>query len=167
MTNEKNWPKVAVVGAGAVGGYFGGLLVRSGVPVTMIGRPAFVEAVQKTGLRLDTMQFQETLHPAVPTQLSATAGADYVLFCVKTTDTASVSKDLAKYISPSTVVLSLQNGVNNAEEIRKASGIEAVSTVVYVAASAPSPGTVQHLGRGDLVIGPHSSKVDKMEEFFS
>jgi len=119
MTNEKNWPKVAVVGAGAVGGYFGGLLARSGVPVTMIGRPAFVEAVRKAGLFLDTKQFQETVHPAASTELSATAGADYVLFCVKTTDTASVSKELAKYISPSTLVLSLQNGVNNAEEIRK------------------------------------------------
>ena len=167
MTNEKNWPKVAVVGAGAVGGYFGGLLARSGVPVTMIGRPAFVAAVQKTGLRLDTMQFQETVHPLASTELSATAGADYVLFCVKTTDTASVSKELARYISPSTVVLSLQNGVNNAEEIRKASGIEPFSTVVYVAASAPEPGTVKHLGRGDLVIGPHSPKVDATADFFS
>jgi len=167
MTNEKNWPRVAVVGAGAVGGYFGGLLSRSGVPVTMIGRRAFVETVQKTGLRLDTMQFQETVHPAVSTELSATAGADYILFCVKTTDTASVSKELARYISPSAVVLSLQNGVNNAEEIRKASGIEAISTVVYVAASAPEPGTVKHLGRGDLVIGPHSPKVDATADFFS
>ena len=167
MTNRTNWPKVAVVGAGAVGGYFGGLLARSGAPVTMIGRPAFVQAVRKTGLRLDTMQFQETLHPAASTELSATAGADYVLFCVKTTDTASVSKELARYISPSTAVLSLQNGVNNADEIRKASGIEAISTVVYVAASAPEPGTVKHLGRGDLVIGPHSPMVDKTAEFFS
>ena len=167
MTNEKNWPKVAVVGAGAVGGYFGGLLARSGVPVTMIGRPAFVVAVQKTGLFLDTKQFQETVHPKVSTELSAASGADYVLFCVKTTDTASASKELAKYISPTSVVLSLQNGVNNVEEIRRASGIEAISTVVYVAASAPSPGTVQHLGRGDLIIGPHSPKVDAAADFFS
>jgi 2-dehydropantoate 2-reductase len=167
MANENNWPKVAVVGAGAVGGYFGGLLARSGVPVTMIGRPAFVAAVQKTGLRLDTMQFQETLHPSASTELSAIAGADYILFCVKTTDTAAVSKELTKFVSPSAVVLSLQNGVNNAEEIRKASGIDAISTVGYVAASAPEPGTVKHLGRGDLVIGPHSPKVDATADFFS
>src|SRR5260370_17226823 len=128
MTNEKNWPKVAVVGAGAVGGYFGGLLLRSGVPVTMIGRPSFVEAVQKTGLRLDTMQFQETLHPAVSTEISATAGADYGLFCVKTTDTASVSKELSKNISPSTVVLSLQTAVNNASETRQASPLDPIPT---------------------------------------
>lgn len=167
MTSETNWPKVAVIGAGAVGGYFGGLLARSGAPVTMIGRAAFVEAVRRSGLRLDTMQFQETVHTAASTEIAAAAGADYVLFCVKSTDTASASKELARHISPSAIVLSLQNGVNNAEEIRKASGIEALPAVVYVAASAPVPGTVKHLGRGDLVIGPHSPKVEKTVEFFS
>lgn len=165
MTSQTNWPHVAVVGAGAVGGYFGGLLARAGVPVTMIGRPVFVEAVKKDGLRLDTTQFQETLHPAVSSELSATAGADYIFFCVKTTDTAATAKELAKHISPTCVVLSLQNGVNNVEEIRKASGIEALATVVYVAAAMPSPGTIKHLGRGDLVIGPHSPKVDEIAKF--
>jgi 2-dehydropantoate 2-reductase len=167
MTAGTNWPKVAIVGAGAVGGYFGGLLARSGVPVTMIGRHTFVEAVQKSGLRLDTMEFQETVHPAASTEIAAAAGADYVFFCVKTTDNAAASKELAKHISPSTVVLSLQNGVNNVEEIHKASGIEALPTVVYVAASMPEPGTVKHLGRGDLVLGPHSPKVDAAVEFFT
>jgi 2-dehydropantoate 2-reductase len=166
MTTETNWPRVAVVGAGAVGGYFGGLLVRSGVPVTMIGRPAFVEAVRKDGLRLDTTQFQETVHPAVSSEIAAAAGADYVFFCVKTTDTAATAKELAKHISGSCTVLSLQNGVNNVEEIRKASGIEAIATVVYVAASMPAPGTIKHLARGDLVIGPRSAKVDRAAEFF-
>jgi len=167
MRTETSWPKVAVVGAGAVGGYFGGLLARSGVPVTMIGRPAFVEAVRKSGLQLDTTQFQATVRPEASTEIAAAAGADYVFFCVKTTDTASASGELARHISSSTTVLSLQNGVNNAEEIRKASGIEALSTVVYVAASAPAPGTVKHLGRGDLVLGPRGPKVDKAVEFFN
>src|SRR5579863_7932897 len=115
MNTETSWPKVAVVGAGAVGGYFGGLLARSGVPVTMIGRAAFVQAVQKSGLRLDTLQFQETVKVAASTEIAAAAGADFVLFCVKSTDTALSSKELARYISPSTIVLSLQNGVNNVE----------------------------------------------------
>ena len=166
MSAETNWPKVAVVGAGAVGGYFGGLLTRAGVPVTMIGRPAFVNAVKKSGLRLDTVLFQETVHPEVSAELSAATRADIVLFCVKSTDTASTAKELARYIDASCSVLSLQNGVNNVEEIRKASSIEALPTVVYVAASVPSPGTIKHLGRGDLVIGPHSAKVDKVAEFF-
>jgi 2-dehydropantoate 2-reductase len=166
MTTQTNWPKVAVIGAGAVGGYFGGLLARSGVPVTMVGRQAFVEAVQKNGLRLDTTQFQETLHPAASAEIAAAAGANYVLFCVKTTDTAIVAKELARHISPACTVLSLQNGVNNVEEIHNASGIEALPTVVYVAASMPVPGTIKHFGRGDLVIGPHNAKVDHVAEFF-
>jgi len=52
------WPKIAVVGAGAVGGYFGGMLARAGAPVVLIGRPAFVEAVNREGLILDTTQFK-------------------------------------------------------------------------------------------------------------
>ncbi len=166
MNSQTKWPHVAVVGAGAVGGYFGGLLARAGVPVTMIGRPAFVEAVKKDGLRLDAMHFQETVHPAVSSEISAAAGADCVFFCVKTTDTAATAKELAKHISPMCTVLSLQNGVNNVEEIRKASGLEALPTVVYVAAAMPTPGTIKHLGRGDLVIGPHSPKVDEIAKFF-
>src|SRR5215470_740894 len=112
MNGETSWPNVAVVGAGAVGGYFGGLLARAGVPVVMIGRRAFVEAVKKSGLYLDTLQFQETVHPEVSTDIAAAAGADIVLFCVKTTDTVETAEELAKHIGPQTLVVSLQNGVN-------------------------------------------------------
>jgi 2-dehydropantoate 2-reductase len=165
MTNENNWPKVAVVGAGAGRRYFGGLLARSGVPVTMIDARVCGSGAED-GL--------VSGHQAVSGD-GASCGVhgtlrhgrrDYVLFCVND-GYASRSRRIYVNISPSAVVLSLQNGVNNAEEICNATGIEAISTVVYVAASSPSPGTGQHLGRGDLVIGPHSPKVDKMEEFFS
>ena len=161
MSDAGNWPRVAVVGAGAVGGYFGGMLARAGVPVVMIARPSFVDAVRKSGLLLDTVQFQERIQVETAAAISAAKGADYVLFCVKTIDTAEAAKELANCVSPSTVVISLQNGVNNAEEIRKVSGIEALSAVVYVAAAMPSPGHVKHLGRGDLVIGPKNDKTEK------
>lgn len=160
-------PRVAVVGAGAVGGYFGGMLARGGVPVMMIGRPSFVEAVKRTGLFLDSVKFQDTVRVEASTELSAAAGADVVLFCVKTTDTARVSKQLAEIVRPTTLVVSMQNGVNNAEEIRAASGMEALPAVVYVAASVPTPGTVKHLGRGDLVIGPRSEKTDRVARVFA
>jgi 2-dehydropantoate 2-reductase len=159
-TNTK--PKVAVVGAGAVGGFFGGLLARAGVPVMMIGRPSFVEAVQRSGLFLDSFRFQDTVHPQASTELSAAADADVVLFCVKTTDTASVSKQLAAFLPANSIVVSMQNGVNNVEEIRAASGIAAVPAVVYVAAAVPAPGTVKHFGRGDLVVGPKNERTEKI-----
>ncbi|HKN23273.1 MAG TPA: ketopantoate reductase family protein [Candidatus Acidoferrum sp.] len=167
MSSATNPSKVAVVGAGAVGGYFGGMLARAGVPVVMIGRPAFVEAVEKSGLFIDSYQFQETVHPRASTKLSAANEANVVLFCVKTTDTAAVSKQLAAILPADALVVSLQNGVNNIEEIRAASGIEAVAAVVYVAASVPAPGTVKHLGRGDLVVGPENGKTKKIAEIFA
>jgi 2-dehydropantoate 2-reductase len=165
MPNNK--PKVAVVGAGAVGGYFGGMLARAGLPVVLIGRPSFVEAVRRSGLFLDSFRFQETVHPQASTELSAATDADVVLFCVKTTDTASVSKQLAAVLPSTAVVVSLQNGVNNAEEIRAASGIVAVPAVVYVAASVPAPGSVKHFGRGDLVIGPNNETTAPIANLFT
>jgi 2-dehydropantoate 2-reductase len=165
MPNNK--PKVAVVGAGAVGGYFGGMLARAGLPVVLIGRPSFVEAVRRSGLFLDSFRFQETVHPQASTELSAATDADVVLFCVKTTDTASVSKQLAAVLPSTAVVVSLQNGVNNAEEIRAASGIVAVPAVVYVAASVPAPGSVKHFGRGDLVIGPNNETTAHIANLFT
>jgi len=159
-------PRVAVVGAGAVGGYFGGLLARAGKSVVLIGRPSFVGAVKKSGMYLDTVRFQETVHPEVSPELSAAAGADVVLFCVKTRDTASVARQLSTVLSPQATIISLQNGVNNAEEIRAATGREALSSVVYVAAAVPAPGRIKHFGRGDLVLGPKNEKTESLAAFF-
>ncbi len=64
-------------------------------------------------------------------------------------------------------MVSLQNGVNNAEEIRAASGIDALPAVVYVAASVPSPGRVKHLGRGDLVLGPENERSRMIADLFT
>ena len=145
MSAESSWPRVAVVGAGAVGGYFGGMLAPAGAPVVMIGRPAFVDAVKKNGLLLDTLQFKEGVRVEAATELKAVRGADIVLFCVKTTDTRPQPAHLRRFF-PRAIVVSLQNGVDNAEQIRAASGIEALGTVVYVAASVPEPGRIKHSG---------------------
>jgi 2-dehydropantoate 2-reductase len=160
------WPRVAVVGAGAVGGYFGGMLARTGAPVVMIGRRPFVEAVKATGLLLDTVHFRDIVHPQVSTELSAVEDADVVLFCVKTTDTDATSRKLKQFLGPQSIVISLQNGVNNAQEILAASGIEALAAVVYVAAAMPMPGTIRHLGRGDLVVGPENEKTRAIADLF-
>jgi 2-dehydropantoate 2-reductase len=167
VTEPQGWPKIAVVGAGAVGGYFGGLLARAGAPVVMIGRPAFVEAVKKNGLFLDTLQFQESVRVEASTELDAARGADLVLFCVKTTDNAMTARALAPLLAPGALVLSFQNGVDNVEQIRAVAAIEALPTVVYVAASVPEPGRVKHVGRGDLVFGPTNEKTERATALFT
>jgi 2-dehydropantoate 2-reductase len=166
MTPTDAWPKIAVVGAGAVGGYFGGMLARAGAPVVMVGRAPFVEAVTKDGLLLDTLHFRESIRVQAATELEAARGAEVVLFCVKTTDTAATARDLAPLLSGQAIIISMQNGVDNAEQIRAASGIDALGAVVYVAASVPQPGTVKHVGRGDLVIGPHNATTERVAALF-
>ena len=167
MSAESVWPKIAVVGAGAVGGYFGGMLARAGAPVVFIGRPAFVEAVQMNGLFLDAVQFQEKLKVEASADLEAVRGAQLVLFCVKTVDTAATARAMAPLLSLDTIVLSLQNGVDNAEQIRAASGIEALPAAVYVAASVPEPGRIKHVGRGDLILGPDNEKTRRAAAIFA
>jgi 2-dehydropantoate 2-reductase len=167
VSQQESWPRIAVVGAGAVGGYFGGLLARAGAPVVMIGRPVFVEAVRKNGLFLDTLQFQESVCVEASTELSAVRGAEIVLFCVKTTDNAATARALAPLLAPGALVLSMQNGVDNVDQIRAAAAIDALPAVVYVAASVPAPGRVKHVGRGDLVIGPENEKTKRIAALFS
>ena len=167
MSGSEPWPRIAVVGAGAVGGYFGGLLARAGAPVIMIGRPAFVEAVRKDGLFLDTLSFQERVRVEASTEMAAVDGAQVVLFCVKTTDNAPTARAIAPRLAKGALVVSMQNGVDNAEQIRAAAPIEALPSVVYVAASVPEAGRVKHVGRGDLVLGPKNSKTERIAVLFS
>ena len=167
MSADQAWPRVAVVGAGAVGGYFGGMLARAGAPVMMIGRAAFVEAVKKNGLFIDAVSFKESVRVEASTELKDIRGAEVVLFCVKTIDNAAMSRALVPLLAPGAIVVSLQNGVDNAEQIRAASGIEAISAVVYVAAAVPEPGRVKHAGRGDLVIGPRNERTERVAAMFT
>jgi len=160
-------PHIAVVGAGAVGGYFGGMLARAGLPVLFIGRPAFVDAVKQNGLFLDTTQFQERVKVQASSDLAAARDAEIVLFCVKTTDTAETARELAKIVAPNAVIVSMQNGADNAERIEAASGLHALPAAVYVAASVPVAGTVKHVGRGDLVLGPQNRITEKVAEVFN
>jgi 2-dehydropantoate 2-reductase len=166
MTQPAAWPKIAVIGAGAVGGYFGGMLARAGAPVVMIGRAPFVEAVNKNGLLLDTLQFKESVRVEAATEMDAARGAEIVLFCVKTTDTAETTRALAPLLEPNAVAISMQNGVDNAEQIHAASGIDALGAVVYVAASVPQAGSIKHVGRGDLVIGPRTARTEQIAALF-
>src|SRR6516225_7068599 len=150
---QNTWPRIAVVGAGAVGCYFGGMLARAGAPVTLIGRPQHVEAITRDGLFVDSPHFQQQIPVSASTQMSAAREAKLILLCVKTPATVEAAKSLAPYLGPGTAVLSLQNGVDNVERIHSAAAIEALPAVVYVAAEMTAPGRVRHTGRGDLIIG--------------
>jgi 2-dehydropantoate 2-reductase len=143
------------------------MLARAGAPVVFIGRPAFVDAVERDGLLMDTLQFRERVRVEASADLAAARDAEIVLFCVKTTDTTATARELAPLLAKNAVVVSMQNGVDNAEQIYAASGLHALAAAVYVAAAVPSPGTVKHVGRGDLVLGPKSMVTERIAALFA
>jgi 2-dehydropantoate 2-reductase len=150
---EREFKKVAVMGAGAVGSFFGGMLARAGAEVTLIARGAHLEAMQKNGLFIDSIRFQEYVPVKASGDPAAVRGAELILFCVKSLDTDSAARSMAPHLGPGAVVLSLQNGVDNVEKIHQATGLAALPAVVYAAAALAAPGRMKHAGRGDLVIG--------------
>jgi 2-dehydropantoate 2-reductase len=106
-----------VVGAGAVGCYFGGMLARAGQQVTLVARPQHVQAVAQRGLRVQTAQWDEHIALHATTDIAVAAQADVVLCCVKSTDTEATGALLRPLVKPGTPVLSLQNGVDNAPRL--------------------------------------------------
>ncbi|GAB3474817.1 ketopantoate reductase family protein [Polaromonas eurypsychrophila] len=146
---------VAVMGAGAVGCYFGGMLARHGHRVTLIARPQHVAAMDISGLRMQTTQFDEHVPLAASSQASAVQGAQLVLFCVKSLDTEAAGALIRPHLHPDALVLCLQNGVDNTGRLRGVLPQHAVAAaVVYVATEMAGPGHVRHHGRGDLVMEP-------------
>ena len=147
--------KIAVMGAGAVGCYYGGMLARAGHVVVLVARPQHVQAIASAGLRLQTQTFDEQVHLQASLDASAVQGADVVLFCVKSSDTETAGRLMQPYLRPDALVMCLQNGVDNADRLRAVLPRHTVSAaVVYVATEMAGPGHVKHHGRGDLVVEP-------------
>src|SRR5688572_9202702 len=142
------------MGAGAVGCYYGAMLARAGHQVTLIARPQHVEAVRRAGLRLQTNQFDEVIKLASSTEPDAIRGAGIVLFSVKSNDTEAAGRALVPHLEREAAVVTLQNGVDNAERLATTLGREVIPAVVYVAVEMAGAGHVRHHGRGELLIGP-------------
>ena len=145
--------QVAVVGAGAVGCYYGGLLLRAGHDVTFIGRQPHVDTINAHGLLLDTKTFKGHLPAKAATDATALASPDLVLVCVKSADTEQAGRSLVGHLQPEASVLSLQNGVDNAERLHAVTGHAVIPAVVYVGSEMAGPGHIRHHGGGDLAIG--------------
>ncbi len=148
-----SWPKTVVMGSGAVGCFYGGMLARAGAPVTLIARPQHAAAISRDGLGFDSPLFSGRIAIEASTDVRAAHSAQWVLFSVKSGDTEEAAAALAPHLSPNAIVIGLQNGVDNFERIRSRLPNRVLPAVVYVAAAMAGPGVVRHTGRGELVIG--------------
>jgi 2-dehydropantoate 2-reductase len=146
--------RVAVVGPGGVGGYFGACLARSGDEVTMIGRGAHLAAIREHGLTIRTPEEEFRVDVAAEDDPSRVGPVDAVLFCVKSYDTDSAAARLSPLLAADTAVLSLQNGVDNEDRIAAALGRDHVlGGAAFLFASITEPGTVTASGPRRIVFG--------------
>ena len=163
--------KIAVMGAGAVGGYFGALLHRGGLDVTLIARGRHLEAIKAHGLRIKSTQGDLTVPAKAVGDPRAVGPVDLILFCVKSYDTESAARQCLPIVQESTAILCLQNGVDNEEKIAMVAGGEKVlGGVAYIGAGVSEPGVVVHTAEGRIVFGEMrggvSERVRRLEQIF-
>ncbi len=147
--------RIAVLGSGGIGGYYGALLAKAGYDVSFIARGARLGAMQQRGLTLRTPDGDSTI-PVTAVADTRTVGAvDLVLFCVKSYDTEPAAQALAPLMARDTAVVTFQNGVDNVEAIASVVGSGTVLVgVVYIALQLAGPGMVQRTGgEGKIVLG--------------
>jgi 2-dehydropantoate 2-reductase len=136
--------KIAIMGTGGVGGYYGGLLAQSGQDVTFIARGAHLRAIREQGLRVKSVHGDFTVPPAKATDTPAEVGpVDMVLFATKTYQTDEAAQLITPMVAQNTVIVSLQNGIDAADRIARVVGMEhMLGGVTWLSAAVEAPGLI-------------------------
>jgi len=162
--------RIAVVGAGGVGGYFGGRLAASGADVHFLARGAHLRAMQQTGLRLISPKGDVHVPRVSASDDPAAIGpVDVVMFAVKLYDTAQAVAMLPPLIGPRTVVLPFQNGVDGVDIVTRAVGApHAGGGTCYVSAAISEPGVIKHTAMDHLIFGElDGSRSERLEQLLA
>src|ERR1700693_946811 len=140
--------RIAIMGTGGVGGYFGTRLALGGCDVAFIARGRHLDAIRQRGLKVESALGDLDLPAPRATDDPADIGpVDLVLFSVKLWDTGAAAKAIAPLVGRDTAVLSLQNGVRKDDILRDVLGERAVmGGVCYIAAQIAEPGVIRHSG---------------------
>ena len=140
--------KIAVMGSGGVGGFFGARLAQSGSDVTFVARGSHLAAIRAEGLRVDSKTSATHIHPARCVENAADAGAvDAVLFCVKMADTESAARQILPLVARGATVFTFQNGVESADKVGAIVGARhVVAGTAQIAAVISEPGVIKHTG---------------------
>lgn len=147
--------RIAVMGSGAVGGYFGAKLVAAGHEVAFVARGRHLQALGANGLQVTSPNGDLLITSAQFTDDPAIIGAvDLILFCVKSYDTEAAAEQLKPLVAARTRILSLQNGVDNPDKLARVFNPgQILPAVVYVGAQLTAPGVVSHSNGGRIIFG--------------
>ncbi|KPJ64246.1 MAG: 2-dehydropantoate 2-reductase [Syntrophobacter sp. DG_60] len=158
--------KIGIFGTGALGGFYGGVLVKGGVDVVFIARGKILKAIKKRGLTIKSFKHgQFTVNVKARENPEEAGKADVVLLCVKSYDTERVAPLLLPMLKEDSVVISVQNGIENEEILSKVVGKDRVfGATAFIGTYVESPGIVVHQAAGLLEIGELSGKVTERVE---
>ena len=160
--------KIAIMGAGAVGGYYGGVLARFGEDVTLICRGAHLDAIARDGLKLSTHSGEFTVRPGATADPSEVGRADLILYTVKTYSNPTVLPLIEPMVGTQTVILTVQNGVSSGATIAQRYGWDRVLPgATYIEAGLTAPGRIEQAGPTALIefgerSGEITSRVDEI-----
>jgi 2-dehydropantoate 2-reductase len=150
--------RVAVMGTGGIGGYYGGKLAAAGEDVTFIARGAHLDAIRRNGLQVKSVAGDFHVRPKATDDPATIGSVDLVLFCVKGYDTDTAAQRIRALIGSETAVLSLQNGVDNEEKLGRILGKAYVlGGVVHILSTITAPGIISQ------VAGPRTLKCGEMD----
>lgn len=156
---QKQLKKVLVIGAGAVGGYFGALLCRSGIDVTFLVRPKSNQGIAGGGLQIKSVNGDFTVHPPLIQNVSQIDSVDLIILAVKAYDLPSVLKEIAPLVERGATLLTLQNGVDSEERILSYFKRDClVAGVAYITSRLAAPGLIEHYRRGIISLGELSGE---------
>ena len=141
--------KIAIMGTGGVGGYYGGLLAQQGHDVTFIARGEHMKAIREHGLRVDSIHGNFHIFPAKVTDNPIEIEpVDLILFCTKTFASKEAARQIQPMIGPKTTVISLQNGVENAEQIGAILGMQQmIGATTWISSSVEAPGVIKQVSQ--------------------
>jgi 2-dehydropantoate 2-reductase len=145
--------RIAVIGAGAVGGYYGAMLARAGHEVTLIARGAHLAAIRERGLTVRAARGEFTVRPGASDSASEVSPVELVLLAVKTYDNHSALPMLRTLAGPNAIVLTLQNGVDSPSEVASSVGRSPVlGGAAYIATAVAAPGLIEQTGTHHRIV---------------
>jgi 2-dehydropantoate 2-reductase len=151
--------KILMVGAGAVGGYFGALLHQSGADITFLVRPRTYEAIRGKGLIVESSKGKIAVQPKIVLEKDLTPSFDLIILAVKCYDLDAVFQQIRPIVASNTLLMTLQNGVDTEERLIQEFGREnIIGGVAFITSKLIEPGRIGHYKRGIITVGELDGK---------
>jgi len=164
---------IVIIGAGGVGGYFGGKLALAGYPTTFIARGQTLEKIKQNGLQVKSILGDFHVYPEVTDNFEVIKTADLILLCVKSWQIEVIAQKIKPLLPPNTAVLPLQNGADNADRLVSIlPPAQVLAGLCRIVSKIESPGIISHFGyEPEILFGEidnsHSPRVEAIHKVFS